>query len=165
VQSTLDACGVRVEVVRRVIDARPHLAGVRPRGWPAGLSYENADACYDGGAVIVAEVHADYGTGQEVPSSRVAGVTRHELGHAVDEVYGNFSHDAVFRAAYDADVADILANNTPVDPYYLQAGDAGPEETFAEAFAQTYGGGIDPITPNFLGAFARTVLAIRNRLR
>jgi len=62
-------------------------------------------------------------------------------------------------------VADIQANNTPVDPYFLQGGDAGPEETFAEAFAQMYGGGIDSITPNFLGAFPRTVHAMRQQLR
>ncbi len=164
-QTALDARGVRVEVVRRIVDAKPHLAGVCPRGWPAGLTYENADACYDGGVVVVAEVHADNVTGQEVPNGRAAGATRHELGHAADEVYGNFSHDPAFRAAYNADVADIQANNTPVDPYYLQGGDAGPEEMFAEAFAQMYGGGLDSITPNFLGAFPRTVLAIRNRLR
>jgi hypothetical protein len=165
VQSALDARGVRVEVARRVVDVRPHLAGVRPRGWPAGLSYENADACYDRGVVVVAEVHADYTTGQEVPSGRVAGVTRHEVGHAADEVYGNFSRDPAFRAAYNADVAAIRANNTPVDPYFLQGGDAGPEETFAEGFAQMYGGGIDSMTPNFPGAFHRTLHAMRQQLR
>ncbi len=115
--------------------------------------------------MVVAEVHADYATGQEVPSGRIAGVTRHELGHAADEVYGHFSRDPAFRAAYNADVADIRANNTPVDPYYLQAGDAGPEETFAEVFAQMYGGGLDSITPNFLGAFPRSVQAMRHKLR
>ena len=114
-------------------------------------------------AVAPAVEAAIAGTG--LSTRRVAGATRHEVGHAADEVYGNFSQDPAFRAAYNADVADIRANNTPVDPYYLQAGDAGPEETFAEAFAQTYGGGIDSITPNFLAAFSRTALAIRNKLR
>jgi hypothetical protein len=87
------------------------------------------------------------------------------LGHAVDETYGNLSADAAFRAAYHADVADIRANNIPLDPYYLQPGDAGPEETFAEVFAQMYGGGADTLTPNFLAAFPRVALAVRDKLR
>jgi hypothetical protein len=59
VQNALDARGVKIKVARRVVDERPHLRGVRPRGWPSGATFENLGACYDAHEVIVAEVYTD----------------------------------------------------------------------------------------------------------
>jgi hypothetical protein len=76
---------------------------------------------------------------------------RHELGHAFDNVLRvnnvRASHWRVWREAYDADVAEMMANPADVASkqwrykYFLQGGNAGYQEAFAEVFARIHGGG------------------------
>jgi hypothetical protein len=66
---------------------------------------------------------------------RREGILRHEFGHAVDEYLGNYSHSAEFKAAYAKGLKTISQHERKVLSYYLQPGDAGREETFAEIFA------------------------------
>lgn len=63
------------------------------------------------------------------------GILRHECGHAVDQYLGHLSHSPEFKRAYEKGLKSISAHERKVLSYYLQPGDAGREETFAEIFA------------------------------
>jgi hypothetical protein len=100
-----------------VTDVMPELRGVRPRGWPEGLTWDNARGLMDPTTrrVIV-------GKG----ARRLT--TVHEFGHAVNEADGAFLSDsAEFRRVYD--------RLTGMNPYFSQPGSAGREETFASGFS------------------------------
>lgn len=123
--------GGRVSVFDGPITNHPdmaHLKGVQPRDWPAGKTWDDV-----GGAQMEGRVYIGY-TGE----SGSASTALHETGHAIDYyarsgTYG-MSGDPRFRAVY------LRARSHLVDPYYQQAGDAGPQETFAEAVAYLYSG-------------------------
>jgi hypothetical protein len=58
-----------------------------------------------------------------------------------------------FKAAYEADMKEAAAGpDAPSLAYYLQPGEAGRSEAFAETFASVHGGGASPpktIASNF----------------
>lgn len=132
--------GIEVAVAQKLGDARPDLVNVQPRGWPAGSTWANADGLSDGNRVLACETYLSPLDGTVQRSSRGPGVIRHEIGHGIDKSGPRrLSHARRFRAAYAADVAD-LATTAGLE-YYLQVGDAGLQELFAELFAQLSGGG------------------------
>ncbi|GGS88437.1 phage minor capsid protein [Nonomuraea spiralis] len=106
-----------------VPDFKPELRGVQPRGWPAGKTWDDVPAAYDPSTrhIIVAG-----GRGLGHGSASVAA---HETGHAVDDALGHASSSPEFGAVH----ADAVSRG--VLPYFAQAGAAGREEMFAEAFA------------------------------
>ncbi len=142
VRDALAKDGVKVVPTDKVTDIMPELAGQKPRGWPPGSSWDDVDGAYDigGKRIIVAQRQSS-----PTPTTNdIAGLTRHETGHAVDHLH-NFSSRADFQTAYDREVAVVpTADTQPLD-YFLQKGDAGREETFAETFAITNGGATAPI--------------------
>lgn len=127
----------------------PGMAKNQPRGWPAGMTWANSDGYHDGlrKTILATEKHLDFWNNNAVvKSDRTVGVMRHEAGHAFDFTPGilsNYSQRQEFRAAYNKDLAKISDASKPNLEYYLQRGDAGPSEVFAETFAQAYGGGSD----------------------
>jgi hypothetical protein len=140
--------GWQVQLAEFVVDAAPNLAEQAPRGWPSGMSWRQSDAVHLPGErrLIVAEKRLT-AAGTVVSASRTAGVLRHELGHAYDVAhggrYGTLSASPAFLAAYQGDLAQFPATERDRLAYYLQAGPAGRQETFAEAVALALGGGSD----------------------
>jgi hypothetical protein len=124
-----------------VSDADPSLAGVRPRGWPPGTTWDDDDGLFNPRTreITVAETHRDKETGRFVPNDRIEGSIKHEAGHAVDLALGNMSHSDDFKRAFDADVAKMSPAEKQRFGYLLQDGHAGHEETFAEVFGAMHG--------------------------
>lgn len=66
---------------------------------------------------------------------RRVGIVRHEFGHAVDQYLGNYSHTEEFSRLYKHDAELLNDGQRQALYYFLQSGDSGQEETFAELFA------------------------------
>jgi hypothetical protein len=165
-QVVLDA-GWRVSLAENVVDAAPALRGISPRGWPAGLMWDNTDAVHLPTAklLIIAEKRRNK-KGQIVRCTRVGGVLRHEVGHAYDVVSGQpekfQSAKPAFLDAYYADSAEMNSQRRTELNYYVQQGQAGHQETFAEAFGIVFGGGSDAAHHQaFVAAFPRTIDSVR----
>ena len=147
-RNELQQSGWQVQLAEFVIDAAPELAEQAPRGWPSGMSWRQSDAVHlpNQRRLIVAEKRLT-SAGTVVSASRTAGVLRHELGHAYDVAHGarhgSLSASPAFLAAYQCDLAQLPASERDRLTYYLQAGSAGRQETFAEALAIALGGGSD----------------------
>ncbi len=147
-RSDLAHAGWQVHLAEFVVDAAPALAESQPRGWPSGMSWQQTDAIHlsQERRLVVAEKRRN-SQGQVVPATRAAGVLRHETGHALDLAQGGhfkfLSASPGFRAAYESDVARMTSQQRETLAYYLQRSAAGRQETFAEAFAISLGGGAD----------------------
>lgn len=137
VRDALANDGVTLVPTDKVTDVMPQLKGQKPRGWPPGSSWDDVDGAYDttGKRIIVAERQ-----GSAVRSSNtVEGLTRHETGHAVDDLQ-DFSDARAFITAYDTEVPNVPAPDKQALDYFLQSGNAGRQEMFAENFAILNGG-------------------------
>jgi len=144
IRERLAAQGVRQDLVLGNVTRHPQLErlkGVQPRGWTAGKTWEDVDGVYthkERMAVTASDGRTT--TGQR---STVAG---HEYGHAVDFNFQNggaLSRKERFRKAYRETLkTDAFKAMRPGTKSYLtQAGDAGPEEAFAEFFGRFYADG------------------------
>ena len=149
--------GIQTECCRGpVTESMPELAGVLPRGWPAGSTWDSVPGVYSGSAkkVIVGTMEKD--GKRHVPESGEGPIPHgtpdligHEGGHAFDAADGTLkSKNAKFL---EARTDDITTGNPdgmwgPRDNYFLTtaeggANDAGStSETFAESFAMHFAG-------------------------
>lgn len=143
-QALADAKVEFVTARNSVVEAMPHLAGVQPRGWPAGRTWEHVSGIHSSTAttskVVVSEFHKNVDFGVMVPSMRGGRVALHEAGHAYDHAKGWISEGKRFSEAHAKDVAALSANARGMHGYFLQSGAAGKHETFAELFNQAHGG-------------------------
>ncbi len=102
----------------------------------------------------------------------MVGVLRHEMGHAFDDALvtpaGTVgSARTKFRKAYDLDKKDILAKGEEAKnnySYYLQQGEAGKSEAFAEIFGHVTGGGSNSWTFK-LTDWARTTKVVEELIK
>ena len=134
--------GTRFVVGEKMADYDADLAKEKPRGWPEGTTWANAEGLHEWAKkeVVALRTMVHPSSGETVVSGRRQGVLRHEAGHGFDRVLGHASLHPDFVAAYNKDVAAIDPREGGL-VYYLQAGSAGREEVFAEVFAQVHGGG------------------------
>jgi hypothetical protein len=161
-QGLVDA-GVEVVVCEKITRLFPDLARKKPRGWPPRSTWANADGVSRGRVAAVAEFLRPHGSRQYRQTPRAEGVLLHEMGHAVDKAADSRpSASPEFLAAYRADVARASAAGERIRPYFLQPGAAGPEEVFAEVFAQLHGQGTSP--SDVLGVFLQCRELIENAL-
>ncbi len=170
VWKTLDDAGWRVQLAEFVVDAAPSLRGVRPTGWPRELTWDNSDAIHlpTSKLLVLAEKRRNR-AGEVVASTRVAGVLRHELGHAFDMAASRGTHrlsdSQQFTRAYELDVSRLEPADRKPLAYYLQVSRSGWQETFAEAFAVSLGGGSSDIEPQIFEAdFPRVMVYVRNAI-
>ena len=158
VWNRLAEAGWQVKLAEFVVDVDPTLAGVRPRGWPANSTWENADAVHlpQRKLLVFAEKRRNRRGTIEL-SRRMPGVLRHEIGHAWDMAPGfgqMLSSSSAFVQAYHRDVRQLDSRQRGKFQYYLQAGAAGRQELFAEVFALQCGGGSDErYGSEIIGAF------------
>ena len=166
VWKTLGDAGWRVQLAEFVVDAAPSLRGVRPTGWPRHLTWDNSDAIHlpTSKLLVLAEKRRNR-AGEVVESSRVAGVLRHEIGHAYDMASRansqNLSATPQFVQAYQQDVSRIAHADRAVFAYYLQDSRSGLQEAFAVAL----GGGSSDIEPvAFEARFPRVMAYTRSAI-
>lgn len=118
-----------------VVDCRRDLASMRPRGWPAGATWEDVPGLYDGprNEVVVATRGHAPGRSGRVPATgdghASASLAVHVACHAIDARWGGPSSSAEFRSARGADL-DALPE------YCRQPGTAGLDESWAESAAR-----------------------------
>ncbi|MDQ2084524.1 phage minor head protein [Xanthobacteraceae bacterium Astr-EGSB] len=165
VTDKLRSSGITIHAAARITDIIAE-AGT-PRGWPAGSTYANLDGLFQsrlqGDRVIVAETYLSR-TGRWQATDRTIGVINHEIGHALDRAVGDASHGEAFGLAYHTDLISQAAGVAAVDRYFLQAGVAGRQETFAEIFAQLQGRGTASKIPSLLDLFPRAAAFVRTLL-
>jgi hypothetical protein len=144
----LSRAGVKFAYAEKFSNFDSVLASEAPRGWPAGMTWDNADGVYHPATktILVCKTRRNYHSGDFVVSSRQIGVLRHETGHAVDFAFPGMriSNTPDFQAAHQADLDAFPDNLRDRYNYYLQSGMAGMQEVIAETFAQFYGGGALP---------------------
>lgn len=135
--------GTRVVVCRgSMTDHRTDLAGVHPRGWPPGSTWDTVPGGFspDRNEVTVAVIGHDTPEGPHVPRSGEghgsANLVIHESTHSVDHTPDGD------RSASDSDFADALAADSAGLPGYERQSDAAAstEEPYAESAARYYGG-------------------------
>lgn len=143
VRKTLARAGVSIKTGHKIIDVQPDLAGIQPRGWPEGTTWDNADGVFfrAKNEVSVAEYYKPFWSQLYARTDRGAGTLLHESGHAFDAALGGASKQPSFVRMYSNDVANLSLDDIKLVPYYTQSGNAGPEEAFAEIFAQNLVGG------------------------
>ncbi len=170
VQSALSDAGVTHVFAEKLTDKFPDLKGIAPRGWTEG-TWDNSEGLADwvSKEIVTARTAKQVGGLFAEPSSRTRGVFFHETGHGLDLALGTnpiqgfqFSAQKEFMSAYKADVADLDVADKIDLAYYLQENQAGPEEVFAELFANTHG----EMTHHELieGWFPRTAAVIARKL-
>ncbi len=113
--------GVKIVVCHDTITEHlTELAGVRPRGWPPGSTWDDVPGLHLPGryeVVVAAEIKRDR-------------TVLHELGHAFDYVTAlKLRQSDAYTTARDADHARLGG-------YFAGHSPAADEETFAESFAQ-----------------------------
>lgn len=158
---------------------KPDLKLQSPRGHDPGTKWEMLGGFYAPveREIVVVEKELSRFSGTLVPQDNIGGVLRHEYGHAVDASgtttgHGYHSRSKEFETAYApereaAKKARDAANLAPPDltpgavrwnllNYFLQDGDAGASEAFAEGFGQAIGkGGCFDMESSGGKAFAR----------
>lgn len=130
--------GTKLRVCRgSVTDYLTELKGVKPRGWPAGSTWDSVPGLQqpDKKEVVIATVGHDDGT-PHVPGTGEGhgsvNLVIHETAHGVDFASTpHISSGRPFNAARNPDKAALSA-------YESQPGSAGQEETFAESCARFY---------------------------
>lgn len=147
VRQQLAESGARVQVGRTLADIDPQMAAQPARGHGGG-KVGDLDGVYQNHTqtVMVGERTV---AGRR--SDRIEGVVRHELGHALDDVWGervpggSFCSTPEFMKAFEADAAAASAGKDAAKLDYFLANGGGPlasrQEVMAEVFAALHGGG------------------------
>jgi Uncharacterized protein conserved in bacteria len=118
-----------------------------PPGYPKGSTWNTSGGYHSGmtgrnSYIVINEKIEDFWGNNQlklVDRTKVDHTVHHEVGHAISRHAGHGGlrrsdgHD--WRAAYEADVKAMLPKDKEGIDYFLQAGDRGPEEAFAEIYA------------------------------
>jgi hypothetical protein len=140
--------GTTIHIGDRPITAMGGLGSLEAstaRGHDAGEKWADIGGVYDpaGNVVAAGRGNAAY--------TRYTGTILHELGHAYDDAT-NVSADPAFRS-----LQQRIGRRT--SPYYAQAGDAGPQEYFADLCRAYWTGGTAKVEADFGREAARWMTA------
>ena len=143
VHDVVEKFGYKLQTAPKLTDALPHLKGVHPRGWPAGMTWDSVEGAHGTARkdITIAETYRPPTQKIFVPNKRVEGTLRHEFGHAADAAYGSLSNTPDFITEYGKDRNAMDAAAKIKMKYLLQGGLAGRQEAFAEVFCEMMGGG------------------------
>lgn len=161
-RTQLEKNGYKVLVAPTVLDAMPQLAGQTPRGYGDGADWHSTNGLFDSSRKLIVIGERSHMTGDA--SKDVLGpldeTVQHEFGHAYDDLLGarysakhpddastHFSHTKKFSEQYDKDAAAVPPDLRPKFAYYLQAGNAGKEELFAQMWVLFFGHQPEPGSP------------------
>lgn len=137
------ANGVAVILSPNVVEHDRRIQNTTPRGWNADYDWKASPALTHGEKVYMGQFRMDSKSGDYIDTSPEVGVVRHEIGHALDYVMGNFTEQDEFKHAYLLDAAKVPDELRTQLDYFLQKSDSGPQETFAELFCHLVGGETD----------------------
>ena len=170
-QMEVMARGYQVVLGKSLLEIEPDLASVLPRGYnnyPA--SWVNLDGgILRGSRIAIAETClSETGELMLTDVTRAAQLLRHEFGHALDASLKLSSRkEFVTTYAREAEQLQPWLDKLPSGSdahrqlaYLLQRGRAGREETFAELFAEIYGGGTSD-TINAALAFPESKIGVK----
>lgn len=135
IRDQLNKAGYKIVLVPTMADFEPWKSSIRPRGYRHGSTRTDERALFnrDLKTVVIAEQKArSSGWHMSLPEA-----IQHELGHAIDDYLGEYSALPKYRQAYKEDVDSGDKSLASKLAYYLQPGDAGRHETFAQLFAIT----------------------------
>ncbi len=125
-----------------VTDAMPELAGVKPRGWPEGMTWDSVPGLYkpDTNEVLLATKGTDRHVAANGEGHGAADLAGHEGGHCFDEITGSRKSDeTAFVNARQEDIDRLAEDGKNLGAYFMQSGKVGPQETFAESCALYFG--------------------------
>lgn len=132
----------KISILPSVVERDFRMQNTVPRGWEEGTSWQNSAAFCRGTEVVVSSYRIDRQTGEPKETTDEVGVIRHEVGHALDHCL-DISDSEEFKHAYRLEAARVPEEMRKRLDYYLQSGDGGPSETFAELFNDKFGGYTD----------------------
>jgi hypothetical protein len=141
VLTNLMSAGYSVVIAPTILDAMPRRSGYSPRGYGDDANYDNAAALFktDSRQILIAEkLQLSKNSPDYKNNDFATDAVRHELGHAVDCNAGYPSRRSEFKAAYDKDERKLSAFDRNRFAYFLQPGDSGRSELFAQFFAAKY---------------------------
>ncbi len=153
IKSTLKRADIRHVIATKLIDYYPELEKVHPKGWPAGMTWENSDGLAQWGSKrVVIATHRKNQAGEYVPTYRFKATFYHETGHGLDLAMGRpvplegfeFTAQKPWQEAWEEDVNKLTPSQKLKFAYYLQTRPNGPQETFAELFANFHGESLTP---------------------
>jgi hypothetical protein len=139
-----------------VTDYATNLAGVQPRGWPPGATWDSVPgaAMISNNEVIISVIGHETTGGAHVPRTGEghgsSNLVIHEVAHAVDHNQ-SATRDSGSRDFVGARNRDFAV----LTPYQQQTGTAGREETYAESAARYYGGHDGTVSTPALDAYWR----------
>jgi len=119
-RNAMREAGVKVEMYPgKATDHFPELRNVTPRGWAQGASFDNLEGFWDSkkGRIAMFEARC-----LEVDQARREYVLYHEVGHALDDIYGGLSKTHV--PFWD----QVASQWGEINPYLKHS-----EESFAHA--------------------------------
>lgn len=165
--------GYKVVLSEKLTDAVPAAKNQQVRGYQEHATWDEVYGMFNRTTrrVVMAELAVTKNGGRTVlgplrDTQRREGILRHECGHAVDQMLGNLSHKPEFVAAYEKGLKTISQYERKTLDYYLQPGDAGREETFAEIFAALEGDACDRNSDILLkNHFPELVALIRTKVQ
>lgn len=142
VQRLLVENGRKFIVANSLIDADPELSGKHPRGWPESSVWEDVGGVHNRRTKKAIVARFD-------PTP--AHTALHEIGHALDDALGRplftdepenveaLSRDRYWIRIHEQAVASgAMGRWRKWHSYYVQPGDAGPQEWFAEVMADIW---------------------------
>lgn len=126
--------GLKLRIVPSLIDADPGLARGRPSGYTHGGGWDNCPGRYDDMRRTIFIGERNGWRNQPMTRNEGAeGITVHEFGHAFDhQNYCSTSEE--FKKAFAEDTKSLTNEMRLAYQVYLQEGEAGPSEMFAELF-------------------------------
>lgn len=134
VRDRLALGGLKIRIVPSLIDADPGLRGGRPSGYTHGGGWDNCPGRYDDVRRTIFIGERNGWRNQPMALNQGAeGITVHECGHAFDhQNYCSTSEE--FKKAFAEDTRSLTNELRLSYQVYLQEGEAGPSEMFAELF-------------------------------
>lgn len=178
----LEAAGFKVVITPDLLDAMPELVGKTPRGYHDGATWHSTNGITDRTKrrIVIAEFSSMPGPDGKPVKAPLDRTVQHEFGHAYDYYagilrYGQtaenpfpaISHGKKFSDAYLKDSATVPESLRSKLAYYLQPGDAGKEELFAQMFVLFFGPRPEPGSPreSFQAAFPDVIAELHDARR
>lgn len=164
VKAALARHGSSFHIGHTLGDVVPDLAGKVPDGWPAGMTWDYAEGLYDRRTkkVVVSQTRL-ISPDRRVNTARFEGTILHETGHGYDEALEYASASQNFVRAYESDKQNIDPSARDKLEYFLQPGNRGREETFAELFSQELSKGT--VYEALASHFPRTLELVRSLMK
>ncbi|MBS1953308.1 MAG: hypothetical protein JST89_03925 [Cyanobacteria bacterium SZAS-4] len=133
------ANGGTVVIAPSVVETDYRIQNTVPRGWDQDSTWKDSPALTHGKQVVVSQ----YKSKNNEDNGLELGVVRHEAGHAIDYCLGYITQSTEYKHAYYLDYGKVPDEHKKRLDYFLQKGNGGPSETFAELFCYRMGGETD----------------------